>query len=35
MEKNFPDQPIRHDKVTYENIRKFAIDQGDDYTTGC
>ena len=20
---------------TYENIRKFAIGQGDDYTTGC
>ena len=19
----------------YENIRKFATDQGDDYTTGC
>ena len=22
-------------KVIYENIRKIAIDQGDDYTTGC
>ena len=22
-------------KVTYENIRKTAIGQGDDYTTGC
>ena len=22
-------------KVTYENIRKIATGQGDDYTTGC
>ena len=28
-------QPVRNDKVTYENIRKIAIGQGDDYTTGC
>ena len=34
-EKNFFDQPVRNDKVTYENIRKIAIGQGDDYTTGC
>ena len=33
--KNFFDQPVRNDKVTYENIRKIAIVQGDDYTTGC
>ena len=33
--KNFFDQPGRNDKVTYENIRKIAIGQGDDYTTGC
>ena len=33
--KNFFDQPIKNDKVTYENIRKIAISQGDDYTTGC
>ena len=33
--KNFFDQPIKNDKVTYENIRKIAIVQGDDYTTGC
>ena len=33
--KNFFDQPVRNDKVTYENIRKIAIGQGDDYTTGC
>ena len=33
--KNFFDQPVENDKVTYENIRKIATDQGDDYTTGC
>ena len=29
------DQPIKDPKVTYENIRKIATGQGDDYTTGC
>ena len=33
--KNFFDQPIKNDKATYENIRKIATGQGDDYTTGC
>ena len=33
--KNFFDQPIKNNKVTYENIRKIAAGQGDDYTTGC
>ena len=33
--KNFFDQPVKNDKVTYENIRKVATGQGDDYTTGC
>ena len=33
--KNFFDQLVKDDKVTYENIRKIATDQGDDYTTGC
>ena len=32
---NFFDQPIKNNKVTYENIRNIAISQGDDYTTGC
>ena len=36
--KNFFDQPthtkIKHTK-TYENIRKIAAGQGEDYTTGC
>ena len=31
----FFDQPINNNKVTYENIRKIAIGQGDDYKTGC
>ena len=29
------DQPIKNNKVTYDNIRKIATGQGDDYTTGC
>ena len=33
--KNFFDQPGKNDKVTYENKRKIATGQGDDYTTGC
>ena len=32
---NVFDQPIKNNKVTYENIRKIAIGQGVDYTTGC
>ena len=35
MEKNFFDQPVKNDKVTYENIRKIAIGHGEDYTNGC
>ena len=32
---NVFDQPIKDNKVTYENIRKAAIGEGDNYTTGC
>ena len=32
---NFFDRPIKNNKVTYDNIRKIATGQGDDYTTGC
>ena len=32
---NFFDQSIKNNKVTYENIRKIATGQGDDYATGC
>ena len=33
--RNFFGQPMKNNKVTYENIRKIANGQGDDYTTGC
>ena len=32
---NVFDQAIKNNKVTYENIRKTATGQGDDYTNGC
>ena len=32
---NFFDQPVKNNKVTYENNRETATGQGDDYTTGC
>ena len=28
-------QPVKNDLMTYENIRKIATGQGDDYRTGC
>ena len=28
------DQPVKNGKVTYDNIKKIATGQGDDYTTG-
>ena len=28
------DQPVKNDRRTYNNIRKIATDQRDDYTTG-
>ena len=33
--KNVFDQLIKNDEITYDNIRKIATGQGDDYTTGC
>ena len=33
--KNLFDQPINSMNKTYENIRKTATGQGNDYTTGC
>ena len=33
--KFFFDQPIKNNKIPYDNIRKIANGQGDDYTTGC
>ena len=32
---NFFDKPIKNRGVTYNNIRKIATGQGDDYTTDC
>ena len=32
---NFFDEPVKDNKVRYENIRKIATGKGDDYTTGC
>ena len=32
---NIFDQPIRNNLITFDNIRKIATGQGDDYTTGC
>ena len=34
-EEKFFDQPIKNNKVTYENIRKAPTGQGYDDTTGC
>ena len=34
-EKNFFDQPVKNDKVTYDKIRKIVTGQRDDYMTGC
>ena len=33
--RNLFDQPVKNDKVTYQNFRKIAIGQGDDYTNSC
>ena len=32
---NFFDQPIKDNKVKYENIGKITTGRGDDYTTRC
>ena len=32
---NFFDQPVKNDLRTYDNIRKIATGQGDDYIIGC
>ena len=33
--KYFLDQPVKRNKITYDNIRKIATGRGDDYTTSC
>ena len=32
---NFFDQPVNNNLITYDNIRKIATGQGDDFITGC
>ena len=34
-DKNVFDKSIKNDFKTYENIKKIATGQGDDYTSGC
>ena len=34
-EKNLFDQPIKNDLKIYDDMRKIAAGQGDDYTTRC
>ena len=31
----FFDQPMKNDKITYENITQIATGKGDDYATSC
>ena len=33
--KNLFYQPVKSNMRTYDNIRKIATGQGDDYVTGC
>ena len=33
--KNFFDQPVRNNFLTYDSTQKIAAGQGDDYTTDC
>ena len=33
--RNFFNQPIQNDLKIYDDIRKIATGQGDDYRTGC
>ena len=34
-EKSFFDQPVKNDPRTYDNIRKIATGQGDDFAAVC
>ena len=34
-EQSFSDQPVKNDLRAYDNIRKIAIGQQNDHTTGC
>ena len=35
MDKNILISQLQNDNITYDNITKISIVQGDDYTTGC
>ena len=35
MEKTFFYQPVKNNKILYDNIIKIATGRRDDYTTGC
>ena len=35
MDKNILISQLQNDNITYNNITKMSIVQGDDYTTGC
>ena len=34
-EQNLFDNPVKDNLIAYDNIRKIATSQGDDYITGC
>ena len=33
--RNFFDQPVKNNLITYDKIEKIVTGQGDDYSTGC
>ena len=33
--KNFFDQPVRHDLISYDSVQEIVTGQGDGYTTSC
>ena len=33
--RNFFDQPVKNNLITFDNIQNITTGQGDDYTTGC
>ena len=35
MDETFLNKPVKYNLITYDNIRKIATDQRDDYITGC
>ena len=33
--KNFVDQPVKNDRIRYDNVTNITTGQGDDYTISC